>query len=145
MTPKYVVLPKKVTPIRPASTMAAMSSPLLRCSSRRESSSIANMTPASGALKVAAIPAAPPATSRPCELTPRWRGSHPRACSMTPAAICTEGPSRPIASPASMLPAVNPILASETRSDTSRRRRRAPPVCSAAITCGMPDPAVPGA
>ena len=111
-------MPYTDTAIRPASTIAATSRPLLRCSGRRDSSSMAKMTPASGVLNAAAMPAAPPAMSSPCSLTVLRSGSQRRALCMTPAAICTDGPSRPIDSPASSPQAVSTILTSVSRSDT---------------------------
>jgi len=126
--------------------MAAMIRPLLRCSRREASSSMANITPASGALNAAAMPAAPPATSRPCSDIPGCSGSQRRACCITPAAICTDGPSRPLASPPSSEPAVSTALATLRRSDTNWGRSVvATAGSSVAITCGMPEPAAPGA
>ena len=124
--------------------MAATSSPLLRSSGRRDSSSIANITPPSGVLKAAAMPAAPPATSRPCSLTEPRSGSQRRALCSTPAAICTDGPSRPSDRPPSRPVAVRKILPMLRRSDTNMLRwvwRTS--VSIAAITCWMPDPAAP--
>jgi len=125
--------------------MAAMIRPLLWDSSLRDSSSMANTTPASGALNAAAIPAAPPATSRACSFSPRPRRSQCRALCKTPAATCTDGPSRPSDSPASKPSEPSSALPSESRSDTKRCRMSAGSVGdSAAITCGIPEPAAPG-
>jgi hypothetical protein len=121
-------------------------SPLLRCSGVRESSSIANTTPASGALNAAAMPAAPPAMSKLCALTTDRPGNQRRALCMTPAAICTDGPSRPNDSPASRPHAVSTALAPVNRIETKRLRLlSSTEVSRAAITCGMPEPAAPGA
>ena len=105
---------------------------------------MANTTPASGALKAAAMPAAPPATSRAWLLMPESGRSQRRACCMTPAATCTDGPSRPMDRPA-ISPAVDsPILASVSRSDTKRFCAPGGSAgSSAAMTCGMPEPAAP--
>ena len=65
-------------------------------------------------------------------------GNHRLACSMTPAAIWTDGPSLPMARPPSSPAAVKPIFDSERRRDT--RQDRSPAVTagsSAAITCGI--------
>ena len=134
------------TPIRPASTMAATSRPLERCSGRRASSSIANMTPASGALKVAAMPAAPPAISSPCSLI---SGSLRQPA---PHAVQDAGRDlhrRPFAAerqPAEQAPGGEKHLggatAAATRTADLRRRDAG---SSVAITCGMPEPAAPGA
>ncbi len=102
------------------------------------------MIPASGVLNAAAIPAAPPATSSEWALMPLPRGSQRRAASITPAAIWTDGPSRPSDRPPSKPADVRPILAKLIFRDTSRGRR--PPEIagsSAAITCGMPEPPAP--
>ena len=125
--------------------MAATTRPLVRCSILRVSSSMANITPASGALNAAAIPAAPPATSSACGCTTLLAGSQRRACSITPAAICTEGPSRPIGRPPSSPPAHRPILVMASLSDTSPWRSFSlTELWSAVITCGMPEPVAPG-
>src|SRR5665647_1874335 len=125
----------------PPSTMAASSKPLLRSSDWRDSSSMANITPANGVLKAAAIPAAPPAIIKPCADTWECAGSQRRAWCMTPEAICTDGPSRPSDKPAKKPQLANTILATLRRIDTYRL------TCSlltwgdrAAMTCGMPDP-----
>ena len=144
MMPKWVALPWIDTAIMPASTMPATIRPLLRCSGERDSSSMANMTPASGVLKAAAMPAAPPATSREWALTCEWRGSQRRAASITPAAICTDGPSRPSDKPPSKPPAVRTIFAALSfRETNSERCSGATAGSSVAITCGMPEPAAP--
>jgi hypothetical protein len=107
---------------------------------------MAKITPANGVLNAAATPAAPPATSRPCSLTAERAGSQRRAWCMTPAASCTDGPSRPSDMPASRLAAVRPNLAKARRSDTNVERCAGVSAgSSAAITCGMPEPAAPGA
>ena len=126
--------------------MAVISRPLLRDSSLRDSSSMANTTPASGALKAAAMPAAPPATSRPWLVMAERGPSQRRASCITPAATCTDGPSRPIDSPARKPAAPSTIFAKVRRSETKRRRSvLSTAASSAAITCGMPEPAAPGA
>ncbi len=127
----------------PPSTIAVMIRPLLRCSGERASSSMANTTPANGVLKAAAIPAAPPATNRPCTFMRRRSGTRRRACSMTPAAICTDGPSRPSDNPPSRPPVVRAIFARLRRRETNSPRVPGPE-SSAAMTWGMPEPAAPG-
>jgi hypothetical protein len=67
--------------------MAVMISPLVRSSTLRVSCSMANITPASGALKAAATPAAPPATNSACGVMALRRGSRRSAFCITPAAI----------------------------------------------------------
>ena len=122
-----------------------MSSALLRCSRRRHNSSIANITPPSGVLKAAAMPAAPPAISRPCSLIVWRSGSQRRALCSTPAAICTEGPSRPRDSPAKSPAVVSTTLPMASFIDTKcERLSRGVVSSSAAITCGMPEPPAPG-
>ena len=125
--------------------MAASSKPLLRCSGRRVSSSIANITPPSGVLNAAAMPAAPPAIISPCSDTCERSGSQRRAWCITPAAICTDGPSRPRERPASSPQLDNSIFEKLSLSETYRPRcSRLTSGDSAAITCGMPEPAAPG-
>jgi hypothetical protein len=124
--------------------MAASSRPLERCSGLRDSSSMANMTPPKGVLKAAAIPAAPPAIIRPCSDTCDLSGNQRRAWCMTPAAICTDGPSRPSDKPANKPQVDSAILAKVSLSDTNRLRLVGDTLpSSAAITCGMPEPALP--
>ncbi len=126
--------------------MAAMIRPLERDSSLRDSSSMAKTTPASGALKAAAMPAAPPATSSAWWLMPECGPNQRRAWCMTPAATCTDGPSRPMDSPAAKPALASAILAKDSHSDTKRPRCvESSAGSSVAITCGMPDPAAPGA
>ena len=68
--------------------------------------------------------------------------SHRRACCITPAATCTEGPSRPIDRPAANPAVPRSILAAERRSDAKRVQRSGGSSGSiAALTCGIPDPA----
>ncbi len=125
--------------------MAAMMRPLLRASSLLDSSSMANTTPASGALKAAAMPAAPPATSSARSLMTEPGRSQRRASCMTPAATCTEGPSRPADRPPSRLSEPRTIFANVSRSDTKRcRESLGSSGSSAVITWGMPEPEAPG-
>ena len=145
IVPRKCWLPKNVMPTRPASTITTMMRLLFLGGSLRPSSSSANTTPASGALNVAASPAAPPATSRACTPSSESLRSQRRACSITPAATWTEGPSRPIDSPPKSPAADSRILATDSRSDTKLVR------CdgvrsgsSATITCGMPEPPARG-
>ena len=107
---------------------------------------MANITPPKGVLKAAAMPAAPPAIIKPwSEIWDRW-GNQRLAWCITPAAIWTDGPSRPSESPASMPQLVSSILATVSRIDTNRLRSALETSgVNAAITCGMPDPAAPGA
>jgi len=107
---------------------------------RRESSSNANTTPASGALNAAAMPAAPPAASSACGGMPR-APSQRRLCCSTPAAICTDGPSLPIDRPATKPSVASSSLATASRSETNQccPSRSSAGSC-AAMTCGMPDP-----
>ena len=125
--------------------MAEITRLLLRVTPRLVSSSIENTTPASGALKAAAIPAAPPATIRAWSLRAEPERIQWRALCITPAATCTEGPSRPAESPASRLPAPSPILARVSFMDTKWRRATEFTWGSmAAMTWGMPEPEAPG-
>ncbi len=141
-----MALPWIDTATSPPTTMAATMRPLLRCSGERDNSSMANITPANGVLNAAAMPAAPPATSRPCAVTAERLGNQRRAASITPAAICTHGPSRPSERPASNPHAVKTILAALSFKDTNRFRLDGSTVDSSdAITCGMPEPSAPGA
>ncbi len=104
------------------------------------------MIPPNGVLKAAAMPAAPPAISNPLSDTALLAGSQRRTLCMTPAATCTEGPSRPSDNPPSNPQAVSTILEIDSLIDTnSPRASIGTPGVSAAITCGIPDPAVPGA
>ena len=65
---------------------------------------------------------------------------------MTPAATCTDGPSRPIDSPARKPALESTILANDSHSDTKRwRRPGSTEGSSVAITWGMPEPLAPGA
>ncbi len=76
---------------------------------------------------------------------PGCGGSQRRACCITPAAICTDGPSRPLANPPISEPAVSSALATLMRSETSVARAGAGRLeSSVAITCGMPEPEAPG-
>ncbi len=86
------------------------------CSYAAASSSIAKATPASGVLKAAATPAAPPAI-----ITPAVIGTRNSRCTqtMTAALVCTVGPSRPAAPPTASTPTVIASLAAAVRSDTS--------------------------
>jgi hypothetical protein len=101
-------------------------------SHRRRMSSIAKNTPASGALKVAAMPpAAPQATSRRTR-----RSSSRNACaSVEPRAepICTIGPSRPTDPPP-------PMHNAEARAFTTATcgRMRPPLRATASMTSGTP-------
>jgi hypothetical protein len=77
---------------------------------------------------------------------PLLSGSQRRALCMTPAAICTEGPSRPRDRPASSPQAVRKIFATVSLIETKGSHRRvARPGVRAAITWGMPEPAAPAA
>ena len=126
--------------------MAVMITPLLRDSILRDSSSMANTTPASGALNAAAMPAAPPATSSAWAVMPERGSNHRRAWCITPAATCTDGPSRPMDRPARKPALASTILANDSHSETKRPRWFASSAGSrAVITCGMPEPAAPGA
>ena len=146
MRPKYDRLPNAATATRPAITMAPSIRPEERVSSRRDSSSMANTMPPSGVLKAAAMPAALPATSSSRALMPERGDRKRRAAYITPAAICTDGPCRPIDSPASSPPNTASALASEIFSDTSAEREGASSRgSSAASACGGPEPPAPGA
>lgn len=78
-------------------------------------------------------------------MTAERAGSQRLACSITPAATCTDGPSRPADSPASSAPDASTSLARLSRSDTNSPRCDGEVrVSSAASTCGIPEPAAPG-
>ena len=144
--PKYVRLPNTDTATRPDSTMQTMTSALCAAWWRRESFSSANITPPSGVLKAAAMPAAAPATIRSWPSMRAAGDSQRRTDSITPAPICTVGPSRPADSPASIAPPSSAAFLMASGSETSARRRSGARLSSSAtITCGMPEPAAPGA
>ena len=71
---------------------------------------MANIMPPRGVLKAAAMPAAPPAMIKEASDICALEGSQRFALRITPAAICTEGPSRPIDRPANNPATVNTIL-----------------------------------
>jgi hypothetical protein len=100
--------------------MPVMITPLARASMRPASSSIANTTPASGALKAAAMPAAPPAISSARVSIVLPADNHRRACCITPAATCTEGPSRPMDSPAANPAVPRRILPADNLRDANQ-------------------------
>jgi hypothetical protein len=93
-----------------------MTSSARRCSKAEASSSMAKATPASGVLKAAATPAAPPAMITP-ELTGTRRALW--TATMIAALIWTVGPSRPTEPPASSMPSVPRNLAPAVRSERS--------------------------
>ena len=125
-------------------TTTRMTTVWVRRSKLLPSSSTANTTPAIGVLKAAETPAAPPAmmiARRPGPpLRPRVRVRR------TPATTCTVGPSRPTEPPHSSIRAVNTIFQAAVARVTRWPSQRPVHRCSAAaITCGMPLPAVVGA
>lgn len=101
MTPMQAALPLTEIATAAARTIPQIRTPLWRCSGVRPSSSPANTTTARCMMKAAAIPAVPPATSRPCSRLAERCGSHGHAWCMTPAATCAKGLSRPSDNPAS--------------------------------------------
>ncbi len=107
---------------------------------------MANTMPPRGVLKAAAIPAAPPATSNSRSLMPEAGDSQRRACSITPAATCTDGPCRPTDKPASKPPDTPSTLATLSFRDTKRERSLSGVSGASAVsTCGTPEPTAPGA
>ena len=104
-TPKYGLLPATATTRKPAASTPISTSRCQRSTVPRPSSSMAKITPASGALKAAANPPAPAAISslawKPRSRRPRRFQKSPQA-SITAAPTCTDGPSRPMEAPANM-------------------------------------------
>ena len=107
-------------PTKPANTIDAIIKPLLRCSKDLDSSSMANITPPSGVLKAAAIPAAPPAIIKDASEILAAEGNQRFAFLMIPAAICTEGPSRPRDRPPKSPAEVRKILTILSFSETNK-------------------------
>lgn len=126
----------------PISTAVRMT-PLRLCSKRGLSSSMANTTPASGVLKAAAIPAAPPAMIRP---EPAFLACKPRRrpnVYISAAPTCTVGPSRPTEAPQRSARAVINIFAAAIGKARAVLRKRLDGLCKVAITCGIPLPLAP--
>ena len=124
----------------PAKITAVTTMPLVRCENERLISSIANTTPASGALNAAAIAAAPPARIRPRFMLSCGNDENRLSEYISAAPTCTVGPSRPIEAPVSSPVSVSRTLPAATRSDNSSRRCAGDGSLSAAIVCGMPLP-----
>ncbi len=116
----------------------------VRRSKAPASSSRAKTTPATGVLKAAETPAAPPATIIARRPGPPRR---PRVRERTmPASTCTVGPSRPIEAPHASRAADRTTLTAAVRRVTRCPPQRPRHRCSAAaITWGMPLPAASGA
>ena len=105
---------------------------------------MANTMPASGVLKAAAIPAAPPASTTARRVsTASSRTARPIAC-MIAAPTWMVGPSRPIEAPPARPTSVSAILPAAVRSDSSRLIAMSSERRSAAITCGTPLPRASG-
>ena len=103
------------------------------------SSSMAKTTPAMGALKAAARPAAAPLDMRKFRALKGRRARSPNACP-TEAPICTEGPSLPMVRPPPSVSRPPMNLPGSTRRHGTRSRP-----ASCAETCGMPLPEMSGA
>ena len=121
----------------PAAMMQPSTSPLALDSKERLSSSMPKTIPASGVLNAAAMPAAAPASRRPCWYTTVER--RPIA-PMIEAPTWTVGPSRPIEAPQSSPSIITTTLPNATRSETSASRASGSSICRAAMTWGMPLP-----
>jgi len=77
---------------------------------------------------------------------PEAGDSQRRACSITPAATCTDGPCRPTDKPASSPPDTPSTLAALSFKDTKRERSLSGVSGASAVsTWGTPDPTAPGA
>ena len=109
---------------------------------------MANIMPASGVLKAAAIPAAPPARARVRRCSAVFRVPYPSKACMMEAPTCTVGPSRPMEAPIVKPPkqhwlfCPNRILLIESRWPASSCAISVVE-CRAAIVCGIPLPCVP--
>ena len=125
--------------------MTAVSTvPLARASKEWASSSMAKTMPASGVLKAAEMPAAPPARTSARSISRRGRrSSRPMACMME-ALTCTVGPSRPMEAPQSRPSKVSRTLPMAMREDSTLAMTDTSDRCREAMTCGMPLPCAPG-
>ncbi len=127
-------LPSTARPSTLAVTADTTTMPKERAAKSRSTISIANTTPARGALNVAAIPpAAPQATSSRC----RSSATRTRVPRVEPSAapICTMGPSRPTDPPPPM------VNADASAFTTATRAGIFPPLrATATITSGTPCP-----
>ena len=108
--------------------MLPMTSPLERSSKERLISSMPKITPASGVLNAAAMPAEAPA-----RISPGCRAGDSRpSANIIEAPTCTVGPSRPIEAPTSRPASVSPIFPTPMRK--RHQLARAPPAPQ--LACG---------
>ena len=102
------------------------------------SSSSVNVTAAMGALKAAAMPAAMPTDAMRRQFFGLRRNARASRL-LTPAQICTVGPSRPSDAPDPICSAHKMNLPAVSLNGASPKRS-----AYATFTCGMPLPAAPG-